>query len=230
MFGHWWRTDWPRFRELVRVGGPIAATWAFEVSVFSCAVYLMGLLDTVSVAAHVIALQIASLSFMVPMGLAQGVTIRVGMAYGARNAHWMALAGKVAIGLSLGAMTVSAIGMWMFPSELAGLFLDPAQPDSPQVLALAVQFLVIAAVFQLADGAQVVGAAMLRGIQDTRVPMLYAAFGYWVVGLGSGASLAFLTELRGQGIWIGLALGLLVVAILMLARWARRSRLSGVPA
>lgn len=230
LFGHWWRADWPRFRELVRVGAPIGATWAFEVSVFSCAVYLMGLLDTASVAAHVIALQIASLSFMVPMGLAQAVTIRVGMGYGARDRHWIALAGKVALGLSMAFMTVSALGMWIFPRELAALFLDMGEPGSPHVLDLAVQFLLIAAIFQLADGAQVVGAALLRGLQDTRMPMLYAAFGYWVVGLGSGASLAFVSGLRGEGIWIGLALGLAVVAVLMLARWSRRTKLGLVPA
>jgi MATE family multidrug resistance protein len=225
LFGHWWRPDWQRFRELVRIGAPIGATWAFEVSVFSCAVYLMGLIDTPSVAAHVIALQIASLSFMVPMGLAQAVTIRVGMGFGAKDPRWIALAGRVALGLSLGFMSLSALGMWIFPRELAGLFLDTAAPGSARVLDLAVGFLLIAAIFQLADGAQVIGAALLRGLQDTRVPMLYAAFGYWIVGLGSGAFLAFQSGFGGKGIWIGLALGLAVVAVLMLLRWWRRELL-----
>jgi MATE family multidrug resistance protein len=230
LFGRWWRSDWHRFRELVRIGAPIGGTWAFEVSVFSAAVYLMGLIDTASVAAHVIALQIAALSFMVPMGLAQAVTIRVGMGYGARDPRWIGLAGNVNLGVTMAFMSLAAVVIWSFPRELAGLFLDASRPESAAVLDLAVGFLLIAAVFQLADGAQVVGAAMLRGLQDTRVPMIYAGLGYWVVGLGAGAALAFWKGLAGNGVWIGLALGLAVVAALMLLRWSRRVKLGLIPA
>jgi MATE family multidrug resistance protein len=230
LFGHWWRADWPRFRELVRLGTPIALTWAFEVSVFSCAVYLMGLIDTTSVAAHVIALQIAAFAFMVPLGLSQAATVRVGYAHGARDPEWIALAGRVALACALGFALLSAAVMWLFPRQLAGLFLDRSEAGSAAVLAMAVRFLLVAAVFQIVDGAQVIGASILRGLHDTRIPMLYAGFGYWVVGLGSGAYLAFATPLRGTGIWIGLALGLAVVSVLMLTRWSRRARLSLVPA
>lgn len=229
LFGRWWRPDWPRFRELVRLGTPIALTWSFEVSVFSCAVYLMGLIDTTSVAAHVIALQIAAFAFMVPLGLSQAATVRVGYAHGARDARWIGLAGRVALGCALAFALVSALGIWLFPAQLAGLFLDMNEPESAAVLALAVRFLLVAAVFQLADGAQVIGAAVLRGLHDTRVPMLFAAFGYWVIGLGCGAALAFLTPLRGVGIWIGLALGLGAVSVLMWSRWVARTRLGLVP-
>lgn len=225
LFGRWWRFDRDRFVTLLKVGVPIGLTWAFEVSVFSCAVFLMGLIDTTSVAAHVIALQIASVSFMVPLGLAQAVTVRVGLAYGAGNAAWVALAGKVALASSMAIMSLAALVIWVMPDVLAGLFLSSGRPEDAAVLALAVKFLLIAAIFQLADGAQVVGAAMLRGLQDTRVPMLYAAFGYWVVGLGSGIALAFGAGWGGTGIWTGLALGLAVVAVLMLWRWSRRERL-----
>lgn len=225
LFGRWWRFDRDRFVTLLKVGVPIGVTWAFEVSVFSCAVFLMGLIDTTSVAAHVIALQIASVSFMVPLGLAQAVTVRVGLAYGAGNAAWVALAGKVALASSMAIMSLAALVIWVMPDVLAGLFLSSGRPEDAAVLALAVKFLLIAAIFQLADGAQVVGAAMLRGLQDTRVPMLYAAFGYWVVGLGSGIALAFGAGWGGTGIWTGLALGLAVVAVLMLWRWSRRERL-----
>ncbi|GAA4028112.1 MATE family efflux transporter [Sphingomonas rosea] len=225
LFGRWWRFDWVRFRELAKLGIPIGLTWSFEVGVFSAAVYLMGLIDTVSVAAHVIALQLAAFMFMVPLGLSQAATVRVGYGFGAGDPRWVARAGKVAIGCALAFSVASAAIMWIFPAPLARLFLNMDAPESPAVLATAIQFLLIAAVFQLADGAQVIGAAILRGIHDTRVPMLFAAFGYWVVGIGAGTLLAFKTPLAGRGIWIGLALGLAVVAVLMLWRWSRREAL-----
>jgi MATE family multidrug resistance protein len=229
LFGHWWRSDWPRFKELARLGIPISLTWSFEVGVFSAAVYLMGLIDTTSVAAHVIALQLAALMFMVPLGLAQAATVRVGYGHGAGDPLWVTRAGRVAIAFALAFSLASAVIMWIFPADLGALFLDMSKPESAAVLALAVQFLLIAAVFQLADGAQVVGASILRGLHDTRVPMYFAAFGYWAIGIGAGAWLAFETPLKGRGIWIGLALGLAIVAILMLWRWTRREALGLVP-
>ena len=229
-FGRLFRSDWPRFRRLVSVGAPIAASWAFEVSVFSAAVFLMGLIDTTSVAAHTIALQIASLSFMVPLGLAQAVTIRIGMGYGAQDPEWIDRAGRVALALSMSFMSFAAAIIWLFPAQLAGLYLDLDRPDSAPVLALAVKFLLIAAIFQLADGAQVTAAAMLRGLQDTTVPMIYSGLGYWVVGVGVGAWLAFGAGWAGEGVWVGLAAGLLAVAVLLLARWSRRVKLGLVPA
>ena len=225
LFGHVHRPDSARLRAIVRIGTPIALTLAFEVSVFGAAVYFMGWIDTASVAAHAIALQIASIAFMVPLGLSQATVIRVGMAYGAGNRTWLALAGRVSLAMALGFMSLSAMAMWLFPRELAGFFLDTSEPNSAAVLDLAVRFLGVAALFQLVDGAQVVGSAMLRGLQDTRVPMLFALFGYRVIGLGAGYLLAFRFDWRGVGIWTGLALGLAAVAALMLARWTLRERL-----
>ena len=182
-----------------------------------------------SVAAHAIALQIASIAFMVPLGLSQATVIRVGLAYGARDREGIARAGWASLAMAVAFMGLSASMMWAFPRELAGLFLDVNDPGAPQVLDLAARFLVVAALFQLFDGAQVIGSAMLRGLQDTRVPMLFAAFGYWVAGLGSGYVLAFHAGLQGLGIWIGFALGLGVVSILMLWRWLLRERIGLVP-
>src|SRR5690349_21496748 len=121
-------------------------------------------------------------------------------------------------------MGAMAIVMWAIPRELVTLFLDDV-PANSVVIALAVSFLRVAAAFQLVDGAQVIGAGMLRGLHDTRWPLLFALVGYWVVGLGVGAWLAFARDWNGVGIWVGLATGLAVVAALMLARWSMRGRL-----
>jgi MATE family multidrug resistance protein len=121
-------------------------------------------------------------------------------------------------------MGTMAIGMWIAPRPLVSLFLADV-PQNAAVIALAVSFLRVAAAFQLVDGAQVIGAGMLRGLHDTRWPLIFALVGYWVVGLGVGAWLAFAADWQGVGIWVGLATGLAVVAVLMLARWLMRDRL-----
>jgi MATE family multidrug resistance protein len=225
LFGRMHRVDPERLRAIFRIGTPIALTLAFEVTVFSAAVYLMGWIDTASVAAHAIALQIASIAFMVPLGLSQATVIRVGLAFGARDLHAIARAGWTSLAMAVAFMSLSAAAMWLFPKELAGLFLDIRSPEAAAVRDLAARFLAVAALFQLFDGAQVIGSAMLRGLQDTRVPMLIAAFGYWIAGLGSGYLLAFPGGFAGLGIWIGFALGLGVVSILMIWRWTLRDRL-----
>jgi multidrug resistance protein, MATE family len=229
LFGRFWRPDWPRFRQLFRLGGPIGLTMGFEGGVFSAAAYLMGLFGAPSVAAHQIALQIAATTFMIPLALGQAATVRVGLAYGRRDSSGIALAGWTAFALSTAFMALMATLMFLFPRDLITLFLDD-NPANATVISLGVSFLMIAALFQIVDGWQVVAAGMLRGIHDTRVPMVFALFGYWAIGLGVGIALAFSMEWRGIGIWTGLAAGLGVVAVLMLLRWARRDRLGLLPA
>ena len=229
LFGRFWRADWPRFRQLFRLGGPIGFTMGFEGAVFSAAAYLMGLFGAPSVAAHQIALQIAATSFMVPLALGQATTVRVGLAYGRGDRAAIGLAGWTAFGLSTAFMTLMATLMFAFPRELITLFLEDT-PANATVIALGVSFLRIAALFQIVDGWQVVGAGMLRGLHDTRVPMIFALIGYWAIGLGVGVALAFFMDWRGIGIWWGLAAGLGVVAFLMLSRWSRRDRLGLLPA
>ena len=228
LFGRFWRSDWPRFRQMFRLGGPIGLTMGFEGGVFSAAAYLMGLFGAPSVAAHQIALQIAATTFMVPLALGQATTVRVGLAYGRRDPKGVTLAGWTAFGLGTVFMTVMAALMYVFPRDLITLFLDDT-PANANVISLGVSFLLIAALFQIVDGAQVVGAGMLRGLHDTRVPMIFALFGYWAIGLGVGVALAFAMDWRGIGIWVGLAAGLGVVAVLMLWRWSRRDRLGLLP-
>jgi len=224
LFGHWWRPDWPRLGKMLRLGLPIGFAFAFEALVFAAATYLMGLIDAASVAAHAIALQLAAVSFMVPWGLSQAATVRVGRALGAGDRVGTARAGWTAWLLGVAFMTTTAIAMWTFPQALVGLFLEPGA-RAGRVAMLATQFVVIAAIFQIFDGAQVVGAGMLRGLHDTRVPMQFAFVGYWVLGIGLGVWLGFFRGWQGAGIWAGLAVGLATVAALMLWRWARRDRL-----
>lgn len=225
LFGRFWRPDVERFRQVWRLGLPIAVTLTLEVTIFNAAVFLMGLIDTASLAAHAIAIQVAALSFMVPMGFAQAVTVRVGLAYGRRDREGIARAGWTALIMGVGFMATMGLLIISWPHALISLFLDPSNPANGPVITLAVSFLGIAALFQVFDGAQAVGAGMLRGLHDTTVPMIYAALGYWLIGLGVGVGLGFGLGWKGVGIWAGLAAGLAVVAILMIGRWLRREKL-----
>lgn len=230
LFGRWWRADWPRFVTLMRIGLPIGATLAFEITVFNAAVFLMGQFGTAAIAAHSIAIQIASVSFMVPLGLSQAATVRVGLAHGAGDRDGITRAGWVAFNLAVGFMATMSGVMIAAPRLLIGAFIDIADPVNAVVVETAMTFLFCAAVFQIADGAQAVGAGMLRGLQDTRVPMIYAGIGYWGFGMTLSLLFAFKGGFGGLGIWIGLAAGLAAVAVVMIRRWTRRVELGLVPA
>jgi multidrug resistance protein, MATE family len=229
LFGRFWEADGPRFLEFWRLGLPIGAALTFEVTIFNAAALLMGLIGATSLAAHAIAIQIASLAFMVPLGLGQAVTVRVGRAFGACDRAGIARAGWTAYALGLAFAAGTALLMIGAPRLLIAAFVDISDPANQLVVELAVSFLAFAALFQLADGAQAVGSGMLRGLHDTRIPMVYAAIGYWGIGLPLGAFLAFRVGLEGAGIWLGLASGLFAVAVLMLVRWLRRERFLPLP-
>ena len=229
IFGRWWRPEWSRLRELVRIGIPIALTVAAEGGLFSSAAFLMGLLGEAELAGHTVALQIAAFAFQVPFGIAQAATIRVGFHYGAANAAGMAQAGKAALLAGMGFMILPAALMLLVPHLILSIYVDVHAPANAAMVGFAVQFLAIAAAFQLFDGTQTFAAGVLRGLQDTRVPMIIAISGYWLVGFVTAIALGFLTPLRGTGVWIGLAVGLVVVAGLLLQRWHRREELSLIP-
>src|SRR3954449_382118 len=224
VFGNMWRLDRQRTRSMAALGWPIAVTMALEMGVFALVAYFMGWIGAPAVAAHAVALQIAALTFMVPLGLGQAVTVRVGLALGRRDQAGVTRAGWTAWVMGVGFMGAMALVMWSIPRQLVTLFLTDA-PENESVITLAVSFLRVAAAFQLVDGAQVIGAGMLRGLHDTRWPLLFALFGYWGVGLGIGSWLAFGADWKGVGIWVGLAAGLAAVAALMLARWLLRDRI-----
>lgn len=225
LFGRFWRADWPRLVQVLKLGLPIGVTLALEVTVFNAAVFLMGVIGKPSLAAHAVAIQIASLAFQLPFGIAQAATVRVGLAHGRQDRAGVARAGRTAILMGVAVAAALSLAMALAATPLVGLFIDRDDVSASLAFALATQFLLVAALFQLVDATQAIGAAVLRGIQDTRWPMIFAAFGYWAIGFVVAWTLAFRTDLAGVGVWLGLAVGLAVVSVLMLARWMARERL-----
>lgn len=224
LFGRFWRADWPRFRHIWRLGVPIALTIGFEVTIFNASALLMGLISATSVAAYSIAIQLAAFSFMVPLGIGNAATVRVGRAFGARDWRAATRSGWVAWWLAIAYACCTATLMLTCGRPLVGIFLDLGDPTNQPVIELAVTFLIFAGLFQLVDATQASTSGMLRGLHDTRVPMVLAAIGYWGVALPLGALLAFHFGLGGNGIWIGLSAGLAVAAVLLTLRWIRRTR------
>ena len=225
VFGRWWSPDWARLMHIVRVGTPIALTITAEAGIFGAAAFLMGNIGASQLAAHTVALQIAALAFQVPFGVGQAATRRVGYFYGARDPEGVKRAGWTAIVVGTGFMALTALAMVIIPKPLIAIYVDPWDPKNAVLVGFALQYIVIAAAFQLVDGMQAVAAGALRGLQDTRIPMWIAAFAYWVPGIGTSLVLGFLTPLEGVGVWIGLATGLTVAAVLLGWRWHRRERL-----
>ena len=229
LFGRLWRAEWQRMRDIVRIGTPIALIILAEGGLFSSAAFLMGLIGEAELAGHAVALQVAALAFQVPFGIGQAVTIRVGYHYGAGNRTAIGQAGKAALFLAIGYMIVPALLMIVMPRAILGIYVDVHAPQNAALIAFAVQYLAVAAAFQLFDGVQAVMSGALRGLQDTRVPMMLAVAGYWLIGFVTSAWLGLYTPMGGLGVWIGLAGGLIVVAALMLFRWTNRARIGLLP-
>ncbi len=225
IFANWWRADWPVFWKITRIGTPIALTVTAEAGIFGAAAFMMGRFGAAELAGHTVALQLAALAFQVPFGVGQASTIRVGYFYGARDRQGIKQAGWVALAIGTGFMALTALTMLTAPELLMSIYVDVDAPRNAALVSFALQYLVLAAAFQLADGIQAVAAGALRGLQDTRVPMWIAIFSYWVPGMGLCIGLGFFTPLAGVGVWIGLAVGLLSAAILLGWRWALRERL-----
>lgn len=225
IYGRFWRVDIEILRRIIRLGFPIGMTLLAEVGLFAAATILVGRIGTLELAAHGIVMQLASLSFMVPLGLSNVATTRVALAYGRRNVEDLRRAAYATIILAVGFSGAAALVFLAVPTPLISIFLNAAREDTAAVVALAIPYLFLAALFQLVDGTQAVAAGALRGMQDTRVPMVIAIISYWIVGLGSGYVLAFPLGLGGEGVWMGLALGLAVAAILLTARFVMRDRL-----
>ncbi|NNU79379.1 MATE family efflux transporter [Halovulum dunhuangense] len=225
LFVRFFRPDWAAFREVMRLGAPISASLIAEVGLFGASSIMMGWIGTVPLAAHGIAIQVISALFMVPLGLMMAGTVRVGRAHGARDAVALDLAAKAVLLLAVGFAILSALVLWLLPETLIGLFIDRENPAAAEILQVGVVLLAVAAVFQIVDTLQVVSAGLLRGLKDTRRPMVIAVFSYWGVGLPVAYVLGFPLGLGGVGIWAGLAAGLACAAVLLTRRFMRRNAL-----
>ncbi|MCO5730367.1 MATE family efflux transporter [Rhizobium sp. SSA_523] len=219
LFVRFWRPDWVAFREILSVGLPISFTILAEAGLFSAASLLMGLLGTQELAAHGIALQLASIAFMIPLGLAQVASVRVGIAHGRGDPLGVR---RAAIAVLVIGMCIAAMGSALFaliPGALGRLFLDTTQPDAQEVLLLSIPLIVAAGAFQMFDGLQAVAAGLLRGLKDTKIPMILALIAYWPIGFFCAWLFGFALDLRGPGIWIGFVTGLMAAAIMLSLRF-----------
>jgi multidrug resistance protein, MATE family len=216
------RIEVARLRRLFAIGAPAAGQVTLEIGVFAAATAFAGKLEPTSLAAHQIALNLAALTFMVPLGVQSSGAVLVGQAIGRRDARGASRAGWLAIGvISAFMLTVGAI-FFTIPARLIALFTTDAR-----VIAIGVSLLLVAAVFQLFDGLQGVATGILRGVGDTRTPMWSNFVGHWVIGLPVGWSLCFLAGWGVVGLWIGLSVGLILVAITLVGVWVRTTRQLG---
>lgn len=214
----WHKPDWPRLWEIVRLGVPMGSAFALEVLMFAMMGLMMATYTTTIISAHQIALNYASLTFMIPLGIANAITARVGFAAGAGSAPAVRRAGWIGIGFAASIALLSTSSMLLLPEQITGLYTDDAE-----VTAMAVSFLSLAAIFQLSDALQVTASGALRGLKETRYPMLISMLAYWVVGFPGGWLLAHYSPLGPAGYWAGMIGGLTLAAILLNWRFHRRA-------
>lgn len=230
IFGRWWRPEWRRLQDIIRIGTPIGLTLMAEGGLFSGAAFIMGRIGASELAAHTIALQIASFTFQIAYGISQAATIRVGLFFGGLNHAGIARAGRAALLVAFSFSSGAAVLFFTAPGLLLSVYIDIAAPENASLVVLTTQYIFIAAAFQVFDTVQAVTAGLLRGLQDTRIPMYFAVGAYWLIGFSISAWLGLGTALGGVGVWIGLAISLVVAAFLLLVRWVRRGQYNLLPA
>ena len=221
VLGHVWRIDWTMMRQLFAIGAPISIAFLMEYGMFSAAALLTGLIGTAALAAHQIALQVTAILFMVPLGIGMAATVRVGHAMGRNDAAGVRHAGLVAawLGILLGAGLTLLVIVGRF--AIARFFLGATSGSADATLELAATLLLVGATFFVTDGLQSIMAGSLRGMKDTRIPLMFAAVSYWLIGFPAAWGLAFPAHLGAVGVWIGLSLGTLVYATLLVLRFFR---------
>lgn len=218
------RLDLKVVGELVRLGWPISVTLGFEIGLFSVATLLMGRFGDAALAGHQIALQSTSTAFMVPLGVSIATSVLVGQAAGRGDRDGARRMGVMGIALGTSFMVVTALVFWLAPRLVMGLYVNLNDPVNAAVIAYAGTFLLIAGMFQVVDGLQVTAQGALRGLKDTRVPMLLTLVAYWLVGLPVGLLLAFTFGLGPRGLWFGMVAGLFTAAVLLSLRFVRSAR------
>jgi MATE family multidrug resistance protein len=219
VLGKFWRYDGHLMKQLVAIGLPMSLTFMLEYGLFGGAGLVVGLFGANALAAHQIALQIAAILFMIPFGIALAATVRVGQEAGRKNPAGARLAGFVAMGLAFGFMIVMTVLVMLFRIELPSFFMDSRMNDAGQIVSIASWLLVIGATFFVADGVQTAMAGALRGLNDTKIPMLFAAFSFWGVGFGALYVLAFPLGYGVTGVWAGFTIGLIVYCVLLVTRF-----------
>jgi multidrug resistance protein, MATE family len=218
VLGRIWRIDWRLMRRLVGIGAPISLSFMLEYGMFSAASLLMGLISTTALAAHQVALQVVTILFMVPYGISMAATVRVGHAIGRNDPGAVKRAGFVAI--LLGVVLVAGFTLAVIAGRfaIAQAFFGVAEDASPAI-ALTANLLLVGSTFFIADGIQTIAAGSLRGLNDTRMPLLFAAISYWLIGFALACLLGFRTGLGAIGVWIGLSVGTAIYATLLTLRF-----------
>jgi MATE family multidrug resistance protein len=222
-FHRFFEVDWPTFVELFKLGVPIGLAMLVEMAFFSGSSLIMGYFGAPAVAAHQIALNVASIAFMVPLGIGTAASVRVGLAAGAGNGTGVRSAGGMALALSASVMTSFGIVLALFPRHIAGLYVDVDNPANVLVTTDAIIFLRFAAAFQLFDSVQVTASHALRGLKDTSGPMLIAGICYGAIGLPCAVWLSFAEQWRGAGVWGAFCLGLVLAAVTLTWRFVHKS-------
>lgn len=218
------RIDWPLMRRLIAIGAPISIAFLLEYGLFGASGLLMGLIGTTALAAHQIALQIAAILFMVPFGIGMAATVRVGHAVGRNEPQAVRRAGLVATLLGMVFMSAMTVAVILGRFAIGRLFFGEAAESAAAAIDLTANLLLVGATFFVADGIQTVAAGALRGLNDTRIPLLFAAISYWLVGFPAACILGFRTELGATGVWLGLSGGTAVFAILLTVRFQLLAR------
>ena len=219
LFARWPAPDWARIRALLALGLPAASQVVLEVAAFGAATVMAAHLTPIALATHEIVLSCAAYTYMVPLGISAAAAVAVGHAIGAGNPARARRAGTLAIALGAGFMACMAILFLVIPRPIIGIW-----THDPQVLALGAHILAIVAGFQIFDGTQTVSTGALRGLGETRYPMWMNFAGYWILGLPLGALLCFGFHWGLSGLWLGLTLALITIALLLCTRWLRDSR------
>ena len=219
IFNNIWRIDIEAFKEVFKLGLPVGITMLAESGLFSATAVMMGWLGTNALAAHGIAIQISGITFMIYLGLANAGTVRVGRAVGRVDNPGLKLASISVIILTIGAVLIVAFTFLSVPKPLLMLFLSPSHVDTPSIILIGVPLLAIAAIFQIADGLQVVVLGLLRGLKDTAIPMVITTICYWGVGIPCSYLFGFVFNWGGNGIWFGLVIGLTLASAFLSLRY-----------